>query len=142
MQDQKSDLEAVIQKYQHIIDTLGKQVEDAKNNIRIAQAALQLLQQESIIGQSKLFEIPPSKVSDKYSGSTMRNAIMDILKYHPEESLTGQEIYDELIKNGFHSRSKNIRRDVYIALNRFKKADEIICIKEGGRNKYTLKKKQ
>lgn len=142
MQEQFSDLSKVIQKYQHIIDTLGKQVEDARNKLNIAQAALQLLQQEGMAGQNKLFEIPPEKISDKYVNVKLKDATFDILASNQDKHLSGQEIYDELIKNGFKSKSKNIRRDVYILLNRLKKAKEIICIEEGGRNKYTIKKEQ
>jgi hypothetical protein len=143
--EEKSYLEALIKKYQYVIDTLGKQVDDAKNKLNIAQSALHLLQEEDIITkQNSFFKIPPEKVSDKYAKTNLRATIRDVLVSHPEEYLNGQEIYDELIKNGFHSGSKNIKRDVYTALNylRKQKGEEIIFIEEGGRKKYTIKKEK
>ena len=141
MQEQASDLEVLIDKYQNTINTLNKQLNEAKSKLDIAKAALYLLKEEGQADQKQLFvrTTPiPIPTSNKYSDWKMKDAIIDVLKNNSEQKLTGLEIYKALIKNGFHSNSANLRRDVYITLNRLRKDDKnkIDRVEEEKRKKY------
>lgn len=140
MQEQESDLDALIRKYQNTIDSLNIQVKDAKNKLEIARAALYLLKEEGKVNQKKLFEPIPIPVGDKYSNTKLKDAIIDVLKTHNEEKLTGVEIFKELIENGFNSKSANIRRDVYISLNRLRqdRKSNVSRLEEGNRKRYFI----
>lgn len=143
MKEQVIDLNQLIKKYKTRIESLQREIDETKNKMTIAYNALKLLEQEGLRIEKDLFEMPvyiiKESLSEKYKNYGMRDAIKDILKEHPGKFLSGEEIYDDLIKNGFKSKSKNIKRDVYIQLYRMEKDGKIISKKEEGRKKYTLK---
>ncbi len=68
----------------------------------------------------------------------MNGAILDILS-NSDKYLSGQQIYDELIKNGFESASSDIKRDVYITIYRLEKSGKVITRKHDNRKKYMIK---
>ena len=51
-------------------------------------------------------------------------------------------IHTELVKNGFKSKSENLKRDIYSRLYRLEKDGVLISKKEGGVKKYSLAKSE
>ncbi len=135
---QASDFIALHKKYQDIIVGLEHQIEDAKRKMKVIAEAISLLEKEGILGQSEILEKQLLVLSDRYSNMTMKQAIEDIL--HGGQKKSAEQIYDELMKNGFKSESKNLKRDLFTRLYALTKNDILISVKEGGLKRYTLTK--
>lgn len=143
MNEQVLDLNQLIKKYKIHIENLQKEIEETKNKMSIAYNALKLLEQEGVRAEKDFFEIPTpiikESLSEKYKNYSMRNAIKDILESHSGKFLSAEEIFEDLLKNGYKSKSKNVKRDVYIQLYRMGRDGKLISKKEEGRKKYILK---
>ncbi len=137
MKEQITDLNQLIKKYKSTIESLQEQINETTEKMNVAYRALQLLQQEGV-SQSVLPLSVPESISEKYKNISMNKAIFDVLS-NAEKYLNGQEIYDELIKNGFKSGSSNIKRDVYIALYKLLNENKLVSRKHENRKKYMIK---
>ena len=136
---QATDLVELHKKYRELIVSYEKQIEDATKKMKVVEDAINLLEKEGILEQNDLFETQPVVLSDKYSAMTLQGAIKDILG--SGVSKTSDEIYDELMKNGFTSESKNFKSDLRTRLYNLSKGGNIISTKDGHKNKYSLPKK-
>lgn len=131
------DLNALARKYQEQVDLLQGQLEEAKKNLAIVFQAIDLLRREGNGGQERLFKIP-EVVGSKYRDVSMAAAIKDILLQKQPEKVPAEMIYQELIKNGFKSDSKNMKRDLYTRLFRMNKSGIVTSAKRGKFKKYSL----
>ena len=142
MTDQIIELNSVIKKYKNIIADYEKQIKDAKSKMDIAYKALKLLKEERESKQDELFKVEPEIItetmSEKYKDSSMKEAVTDIFINNLTEPLSGQQIYEELKKNGYRSKSKNLLRDVYVFLNKIYKTGHIISTTNGTPKRYRL----
>lgn len=136
------DLTSLARKFQKQVDSLQIQLDEARKNLTIVSQAVALLQREGDDDQERLFNLP-DVVSFKYKDTTLSAAIKDILLQRHPEKLSAEEIYEELIKNGFKSNSKNMKRDLYTRLFRMTNAKDepLISIKKGKVKKYSLPKR-
>lgn len=139
MKEQISELNQLLKKYKVEIENLEKQVKEKKERMNVLYEAIQLLQQERG-AQATLpsLSLKAESISEKYKGLSMNGAILDILA-SSDKYLSGQQIYDELIKNGFESASSDIKRDVYITIYRLEKSGKVITRKYENRKKYMIK---
>ncbi|MHA2039957.1 MAG: hypothetical protein ACW98X_26395 [Promethearchaeota archaeon] len=139
MGDQIIDLNNLIKRYKNELEQLERKRDALERKMDVAYQALQLLKDEGATDQD-LFQpetkIIPESLSEKYKNMSMRKAISDILKSHEDEYLTGKQIYNELTKHGFQSKSKNLQRDVYVQLYRLQKENQIIEDTEGTYKRY------
>jgi hypothetical protein len=139
---QITDLIGLHKKYQDLIVSYQNQIQDATRKMKVVEDAINLLEKEGILEQTELFEPQVVVLSDKYSKMTLPEAIKDLLD--SGDSKTSEQIYDELMKNGFQSGSKNFKSDLRTRLYNLSKVGEIVSIKEGEKkkkNKYSLPNK-
>jgi hypothetical protein len=137
MQEHMADLSILSKKYQERVESLEKELQEAKRKFTVVSEAIELLKREGVFDQEKLFEIP---LTDRYRGKGMTEAIEDILKLAQPEKLSVDLIYSELVKNGFKSKSKNLKRDLYTRLFRLEEAGKLSSTKKGGVKRYFLPK--
>ncbi len=133
---QISGLNQLLKKYKSEIENLDKRIKEKKEKLNIVYEALQLLQQEGVT-QSTLSSKTES-ISEKYKGVSKNKAILDILS-NSDKYLSGQQIYDEMVKNGIESTSNDLKRDVYITIYRLEKSGKLITRKHENRKKYMIK---
>ncbi len=133
---QISGLNQLLKKYKSEIENLDKRIKEKKEKLNIVYEAIQLLQQEGVT-QSTLLSKTES-ISEKYKGVSKNKAILDILS-NSDKYLSGQQIYDEMIKNGIESTSNDLKRDVYITIYRLEKSGKVITRKHENRKKYMVK---
>jgi hypothetical protein len=135
---QISDLNQLLKKYKVEIENLEKQVKGKKEKMNVIYEAIQLLQQEgSMQATLPSLSCKAESISEKYKGVSINNAIFDVLS-NSGSYLSGQEIYDEIIKNGFESTSSDIKRDVYITIYRLEKSGKVETKKHENRKKYMI----
>ena len=136
---QITSLNQLLKKYKSEIEVLEKQIKEKKGQLNVVYEAIQLLQQEGSM-QSTLpsLSLKAEGVSEKYKGERLNNAIFDVL-LNTDKYLSGQEIYKEIVKNGFESASSDIKRDVYISLFRLAKSHKLITKVIENRKKYMIK---
>ncbi|MEE9259940.1 MAG: hypothetical protein V3U40_02365 [Candidatus Scalindua sediminis] len=135
---QISDLNQLLKKYKSEIEKLEVRIKEKKERLNIVYEAMQLLQQEGVTESSFTVSSKTGSITEKYKGFSMNNAIFDILS-HSDKYLSGQQIYDEMVKNGFESLSSDIKRDVYITMYRLKKEGKVITKIHENRKKYMVK---
>ncbi len=135
---QISDLNELLKKYKSEIEKLEIRIKEKKERLNIVYEAIQLLQQEGVTQSSLSLSSKTESITEKYKGFSMNNAILDILS-HSDKYLSGQQIYDEMVKNGFESSSSDIKRDVYITMYRLKKEGRVITKIHENRKKYMIK---
>ncbi len=135
---QISDLNELLKKYKSEIEKLEVRIKEKKERLNIVYEAMQLLHQEGVTQSSSSLSSKTESISEKYKGFNMNKAIFDILS-HSDKYLSGQQIYDEMVKNGFESLSSDIKRDVYITMYRLKKEGKVITKKHENRKKYMIK---
>jgi Fe2+ or Zn2+ uptake regulation protein len=137
---QITSLNQLLKKYKSEIENLEKEITVRKKRLNTVYEAIQLLQQEGGV-QSALpslsLKTESISVSEKYKGEKLNSAIFDVLS-NSGKYLSGQEIYDEIIKNGFESASGDIRRDVYITMYRLVKSGKVKTKKHENRKKYMI----
>ena len=140
MEEHMADLNVLAKKYQEQVDSLQGQLDEARRKFTVVSEAIQLLKREGVFDQERLFQ-SPMVISEKYKDKTLSSAIEDVLRSNQPEKLSASFIHSELVKNGFSSDSKNIKRDVYTRLNRLEKSGKILSTKRGGKGnkKYFLK---
>jgi hypothetical protein len=142
MKEHSIDLDMLAKKYQERITSLENELNEEKRKLNLVLDAITLLRKEGIFEQEKLFE-PPAILSDRYKGMEWREAIEEVLKSNQPEKLSVDIIYSELVKNGFNSESKNLRRDLYTHLFRLgEKGILNSARKKGGVKKYFLPKQE
>jgi hypothetical protein len=73
---------------------------------------------------------------------TMSQAIEVVLESTPLRKASARTILLELQKNGFKSKSKNLKRDVYTRLFRLEQKEKLISKKEKGIKIYFLPPKE
>ncbi|MBO1223083.1 MAG: hypothetical protein JYX80_01525 [Candidatus Scalindua sediminis] len=134
---QISGLNQLLKKYKSEIENLDKQIKEKKEKLNIVYEAIQLLQQEGVIQSAFSLSSKTESLSEKYKGFSMNRAILDILS-NSDKYLSGQQIYDEMIKNGFESASSDIKRDVYITIYRMEKHGKVITRRYENRKKYMI----
>ncbi len=143
MKEQMTEINQLIKKYRIEIDDLEKQLQKKKNKMSVLYEAMKLLEQERILQPTlSLSSADPSQsiiesLSDKYKNMSLNNSILDILS-DKDAFLNGQEIFDELMKNGYTSGSSNIKRDVYISLYRLNKEGKVTMKISENRKKYLM----
>lgn len=137
---QNTSLKQLLMKYKSEIEDLEAQIKKKKESLNVVYEALKLLQQEGSV-QSTLpslsIKAESISISEKYKGEKLNDAIFDVLS-NSGKYLSGQEIYDEIIKNGFESASGDIRRDVYITMYRLVKSGKVKTKKHENRKKYMI----
>jgi len=141
MTEHRTDLGALVKKYDQIILGLENQITEAKRKKEIVMQAINLLEKEGILEQDKLFELPPIQLSEKYAEASMSEAIQDILK-SIDHGLSAEEIHTELTRHGYKSKSQNLKRDVYTRMYRLGQIGKLSSFKEGGVKKYKLPEKE
>ena len=137
MKEQILDLNQLLKKYKSEIENLETQISEKKEKLNVVYEALSLLQQEGVTKLS--LSTKPESLSEKYKDLSLSKAILAVLLNSKQKFLSGIEIYNDLIKNGFESGSGNIQRDVYISLYRLEKDHKIIARKRGSRKTYMFK---
>ncbi|HMK76435.1 MAG TPA: hypothetical protein VK568_09690 [Thermodesulfobacteriota bacterium] len=141
MADYGADLELLAKQYGNLIQSLEKQLDEAKRKFAMVSEVIELLKKEGLYGQNKLFDVP-TVLSDRYGEMSMWEAIQDILKSEHYKWASAEVIHAELLKNGFKSKSENLKRDIYSRLYRLEKDGALISRKESGVKKYSLAKKE
>lgn len=137
MSDQRIDLELLAQKYEAQANDLQGKLNEVKKRYTIVSEALELLRKDGDIDQNKLFQ---PVISEKFKDMSMPSAIKNIIESNPNRKASAEEIHSELIKHGFQSNSKDIKRDVYIRLYRLRKSGKLLFRSEKGIRKYYLAK--
>ena len=140
MKEQISELNQLLRKYKVEIEILEKQVKEKKERMNVLYEAIQLLQQERGVQTTLILpslSLKAESISEKYKELSLNSAIRDVLS-NSGSYLSGQEIYDEIIKNGFESASSDIKRDVYITIYRLEKSDKVKTKKQDNRKKYII----
>jgi hypothetical protein len=135
---QISDLNELLKKYKSEIEKLEIRIKEKKERLNIVYEAIQLLRQEGVTQSSFSLSSKTESITEKYKGFSMNNAILDILS-HSDKYLSGQQIYDEMVKNGFKSLSSDMKRDVYITMYRLKKEGTVTTKRHENRKKYMVK---
>lgn len=137
--EQPEELKLLLMKYMNELKELEMKTNNIKHKILITTEVLKLVKQEGILKQNELFASPSLPISRKYKNMTMRQAIMSVFKLHPGEYLSTEEVYTEVMRNGFRSKSKNVRRDLSIRLSKFTINEHILeAVKIKHRNKYRI----
>ncbi len=139
MADYGTDLELLAKQYSNLIQSLEKQLDEAKRKFAMVSEVIELLKKEGLYGQDKLFDVP-TVLSDRYVEMSMGEAMQDILKSDQYKWASAEIIHAELLKNGYKSKSENLKRDVYSRLYRLEKDGILISKKESGLKKYSLAK--
>ena len=134
---QISDLNQLLKKYKSEIEKLEVRIKEKKERLNIVYEAIQLLQQEGVTQSSFSLSSKTESISEKYKGVSKNRAILDILS-NSHEYLSGQQIYDEMIKNGFESASSDLKRDVYITIYRLEKSGKVNTRRHENRKKYMI----
>jgi len=139
MEGHVSDLNLLLKKYRAQVESLQEQLSEASKNLNVVSEAIELLKREGGFGQQRLFETP-NPISDRYKDMSMTGAIEDILRQNKPHKLSAEEIYSELVKNGFKSDSKDLKRDLYVRLYKMNKGGKIVTTKKvkGKLKKYFL----
>jgi len=135
---QATDLVELHKKYRELIVSYEKQIEDATKKMKVVEDAISLLEKEGILEQNLSSETQPLVLSDKYIRMTLPEAIKEILSV---DSKTSEQIYDELMKNGFQTESSNFKSDLRTRLYNLSKDGVINAVKVEGKkrqNKYSL----
>lgn len=139
--EEMADLNVLANRYKEQVNSLQAQLGEAQRKLTVVLEAIELLKKEGIFGQEHLFQTP-TVISSKYVDISLPGAIEDVLKSNHPQKISAGFIYSEIIKHGFTSNSKNIKRDVYTRLNRMEKGGKILSSKRGGKGKkYFLSKK-
>ena len=139
---QETDLSILARKYQEQIQSLETELNEEKRKLTVVSEMIELLKREGIsYEQEKLFETSPV-LSHRYKDMEMPEAIQDILKSREHEKLSADDIYNELVKNDFSSKSKNLKGDVYTRLSRMEKGHKLASTKKkkGHLKRYFLPK--
>jgi cell division protein FtsB len=138
MKEQVADLSLLEKKFQDEIKALEDQLLKTKKRLTIVTEAIELLKEGGTFNQDNLF-IMPETLSDKYKGVPMRKAIEEILRSYHGKKVSAGDVLSNLKKNGFVSKSKNLKRDVYTRLFRLRKSGILCSRTEGGLKKYFIK---
>ncbi len=138
MNTQIAGLNQLLKRYKSEIENLERLLREKKLKMNIVYEAIQLLQKEGVTQSAFSLSSKTESISEKYKGFSMNSAILDILS-NSDKYLSGQQIYDEMIKNGFESASGDIKRDVYITLYRLEKNGKVITRRHENRKKYMIK---
>ncbi|MCJ7564590.1 MAG: hypothetical protein MUP52_08375 [Candidatus Aminicenantes bacterium] len=141
MKEQINDLEILEKKLREEIEFLEAHLSVSRKKLDAVTITIELLRKNGTYEQNKLFPIQQI-ISDKYKNIGMRAAIEDILKSSERKKMSALNIISELIKYGFQSKSKNLKRDVYTRLFRLEKRGILSSRKEGGLKKYFWKEEK
>ncbi len=136
MNEQMNEINQLLKRYRLEIEILEKQLKAKKEKINTLYETIKILEEEKII-QPSLSQSASESISDKYKDISMNKAIIDLLS-DSDKFLDGNEVFNELMKNGFVSASSNIKRDVFIALYRLDKKNMITSKKMENRKKYIV----
>lgn len=139
MNKQASDLNQLLRKYRSEIEELEKQINEKKEKVNVAYEALKLLQQEGLVEFIRKAPFKTESISEEYKGLGINKAILAVLAKSKDKYLSAQEVYDDMIKNGFESASSDIKRDVYISMYRLEKNGRLNTVKKGNRKKYMIR---
>jgi hypothetical protein len=139
MKEHLTDLSVLAKRYQERITSLENELNEEKRKLSLVSETIALLRKEGIFEQEKLFS-PPAILSDRYKDKTMTEAIEDILRTNQPDKLSVDFIYSGLVENGFESKSKNLKRDLYTRLFRLEEAGKLSSTKKGGAKRYFLPK--
>jgi hypothetical protein len=135
-----TDLKRLIEEYELAIQRCEQEIIDKKRKQNIARQALELLIQEGVTN----VEMPQTRANRLLEGLDLSvglgSALRKIFNSWPDEFLSAQDIYDQLVKNGFHSKSANIKRDVYVRLYKMEKTRTLESKEQEGIKKYRLRK--
>ncbi len=137
MQNQHTELARLAQRYKVEIDQKRAEIEALVKKQKVLQDAIDLLDLEGSGIQDILFG-DDIIVSQKYSGFTLKQAIIDIL-YNNTRAISRNDILESLKLGGFTSCSSNMGGDVSVALNKMKKANVVKQIKRGKNYRYMMK---
>lgn len=141
MQEQMADLGLLEKRFQDEIESLELRLSDARRKLNVVTEAIDLLKKEGVFDQDKLFSTTQI-ISDKYKDKVMKDAIEDVLKSAPGKKSSAEYVISELQRNGFVSKSKNLKRDVYTRLFRLQHRGILGARKEGGLKKYFWKEEK
>lgn len=136
MEEHVGDLAILEKRYAELVETLETQLQEARRKLTIVSNAIELLKKEGIFDQQKLIQVP-TVLSERYKNMSMTKAVIDILK---TKTLSARDIYSELLKHGFESKSKKLLGDLQSSLSRLKGKGVIISKKQGNAYKYSLPK--
>ena len=141
MEEHAGDLSVLSKKYKEQVQALESQLAEAKRRLSVVTEAVELLMKEGVFEQEGLFPIS-SPISVKYNDMSMPQAIEAVLESTLLRKAPARIILSELEKNGFKSKSKNLKRDVYTRLFRLEHKGKLISKKEKGIKIYFLPQKE
>ena len=138
MKEQIGDLSVLEKRFQDEIKNLEERLSETKRKLTIVIEAIGLLKDGGTFNQNKLFNTP-EPLSNKYKDMSMKQAIKDVLQSYHGKKVSAGTILSDIQENGFVSKSKNLKRDVYTRLFRLHKSGVLGSRKEGGLKKYFIK---
>ncbi len=123
-----------------IANKYKEQLEGLKNKYDLVLKLIELEKKEEVPRQLSMPFNSPVALSDSSQDKSMTEIIEDILRVNPFAKLTVDEIYNEIIKTDFRSKSKtkDLKRDVYARLFRMEQRKLISSAKKGGIKRYSL----
>ena len=139
MKEHLTDLDVLAKRYQERITSLENELNEEKRKFSLVSDTIALLKREGIFEQEKLFETP-TVLSHRYKDMGWREAVEEVLKSNQPDKLSADIIHSELVKNGFGTKSQNLKRDVYTNLFRLEEKGKLSSTKKGGVKRYFLPK--
>lgn len=124
-----NDIQALLSKYKEKENELEKKLADIKDKLAALTKVVKILDEEMVTTKMTASLPLPIATNNKYVKMSMPDSILDLLSNHGE--LTGKEIKNELLRNGFKSASKTLQGDIYGRLNQLARASKIVVIKDG-----------
>lgn len=138
--EHKEYWQTLLRKYDQDRLQLQRQIEEIDKRKDIAQQALKIIETEIIGAMDQSLPMPEVVITSNatFQDLSMSQSILTILRSNLKY-LTGNEIYTKLIEGGYQSKSKNIKRDVHIALYKLKRAEKIAYDDSGKVRTYGIK---
>jgi len=123
------DIQQLITKYNDKIVLLEQELTDIKHKRDVLQEAFEMLNEEAISGGIIPSANNISAISNKYSNMTWPQALL--LALTDKGEMTGEQLLKELLENGFQSKSKSTKSDMYGRLKTLEDKEKIISTKRG-----------
>lgn len=135
------EIQQLITLYNNKMEALEQELVEIKHKRDVLQEAFEMLKEETISG----INISPinniAVRSNKYSNMTWPQALLLALTDNVE--MTGEQLLKELFENGFQSKSKSTKSDMYGRLKTLEDNGKIISTKKGKQLKrYKIKKEE
>ncbi len=127
----------LISRYTADVKVKKLELDEAEKELNALKLTLHIFELQGLQSQAKMFEVASEPENDKYVGKKIRECVLNIIGSYGGDAITSTVIYNELIAGGYTSKSKDIKRDVLIILNRMD-GTEVVSEKRGNRRYYIL----